>query len=679
MSTTTSSKIKRALPIGLVLTIVGYVLIEGLDGVRKVLHLGDTVDSDDTVVTGDDGGVTIGFADGTVLELGPDSHALLDSDVFNPAHAGGDLQGTIAAMQQAILAGQDPTAVFEATAAGGEQGSEGGHGFVRVGVEAQPGSDLYDASGGAGIGAPQSVPGGLVIDDTSGAAGNAVPSGFVPGGAEVLPTLSINNVTVLEPKPKGPPPETGEDGGHEGESGDTHGDTGGETGGEHDTDMGGPPVAGHGEDEEGTDHGEGETEHSSGLEEGHYGGPPESHAVFTVTLSAAVPYDVTVHFTTADGTAISGGSGVSEYDYGQTSGVLTIPAGETSATIEVQIYGDRTVEPDESFYLNLSDPTHAVIADGQGISTIIDSGHGEGEEGEGLTLVGTDGNDLLVTGGGPDTLIGGEGDDILAAGGGPDTLDGGPGNDQLYGLGGPDHMTGGEGDDVMAGFGGRDYMDGGSGNDLMDGGGAPDQMYGGEGDDTLYGGGGPDEMYGDTGNDTLYGGGGPDQMYGGEGNDLLMGEGGPDLMVGGAGDDTLKGGGGADEILGGEGNDILVGGGANDILDGGVGSDTLTGSSGADVFRFANIGDAPDSITDFTPGQGGDQIDIASVLQGFDPATDALSDFIQLNPAGDGYQLMVDPSGEGNFELLVTLQNVGGELDLDQLVTDGNIVVTTMT
>ncbi|HKJ94563.1 MAG TPA: retention module-containing protein, partial [Gammaproteobacteria bacterium] len=649
---TTSSKIKKALPIGLVIAIVGYVLVEGPDGIRKVLHLGDTVDSDDTIVTGDGANLSIGFPDGSVLDLGPDSQAMLDADVFNPAEAGGDIQAAIAAMQQAILAGADPTMLFEASAAGGEPASEGGHGFVRIGLEGQPGADLFSgAADGSGVG-PTSVPAALVIDEASGASQPFVPDGVVPGSAEVLPTLSISNVTVLEPKPKGPPPETG--------SGEDHGEDHGDD--HDDSEHGGPPVdQGHGEDEteHGTDeHGE-ETEHSSGLEEGHYGGPPESYAVFTVTLSAAVPYDVQVHFTTADGTAITGGSGVGEYDYGQTSGILTIPAGETSATIEVQIFADRLVEPDEYFYVNLSDPTNALIADGQGVGTIVDSGHGEGEEGEGQTLVGTDGNDVLITGGGADTLIGGEGDDVLVSGGGPDTLDGGPGNDQLYGLGGPDYMTGGEGNDAMAGFGGRDYMDGGAGDDILDGGGAPDEMHGGEGNDTLYGGGGPDQMYGDAGNDTLYGGGGPDQMYGGEGDDILVGEGGPDLLDGGAGDDTLKGSGGPDQLLGGEGNDILVGGGADDILDGGPGSDVLTGSSGADVFRFDNIGDAPDTITDFTPGQGGDQIDIASVLQGFDPGSDAIGDFVQLSPVGDGYQLMVDPSGGGNFEVLVTLQNVG--------------------
>jgi len=675
----TSSKIKKALPIGLVIAIIGYVVVEGPEGVRKVLHLGDTVDSDDTVVTGEDGSLSIGFPDGSVLDLGPESQALLDNDVFNPAQAGGDIQGTIAAMQQAILAGADPTTLFEATAAGGETGSEGGHDFVRVSLEGQPGSDLFEGGQGGGGGGPASVPGGLVIDEATGGGEQPIPSGFVPGGVEVLPTLSINNVTVLEPKPKGPPPEkgSGEDHGeeHDSEHGDDHGE-------EHDTEMGGPPVdTGHGEDEteHGTDeHGE-ETEHSSGMEEGHYGGPPESYAVFTVTLSAAVPYDVNVRFTTADGTAITGGSGVGEYDYGKTSGILTIPAGETSATIEVQIFGDRLVEPSEYFFVNLSDPTNALIGDGQGMATITESGHGEGEEGEGQTLVGTDGNDVLVTGGGEDTLIGGEGDDVLVAGGGPDTLDGGPGNDQLYGLGGPDHMTGGEGNDAMAGFGGRDYMDGGAGDDILDGGGAPDEMHGGEGNDTLYGGGGPDQMYGDAGEDTLYGGGGPDQMYGGEGNDILVGEGGPDVMSGGPGDDILKGSGGPDQLLGGEGNDILIGGGADDILDGGPGSDILTGSSGGDTFRFDSVDDAPDAITDFTPGEGGDQIDIASVLQGFDPATDALGDFVQLNPVENGYELMVDPSGGGNFEVLVTLQNVGDSLTLDQLVTDGNIVVTTLT
>lgn len=654
----TQSKLKKALPIGLVVSLIGYVVVLGPDGIQRVLHLGDPVHPDDTVVTGGDGSVSIGFLDGSVVDLGADAQTVLDGNVFDPATVGTvtDASALVAAMQQAVLAGQDPTTLFAATAAGEAADSEGGHGFVRV----------------ERTGQQTSIEGGGAADDLRGttsvanvaspADGRAGAGGSVLGGAEVnpvvapvMPVLTISDAMVVEPMAKGPPPEKGESGGHEGEEGGSTGHSGEET--THGSDSG------HGEEETSaggeTGHGEeGETEHSSGMEEGYHGGLTDAVAVFAVTLSAPATHDVTVQFTTADGTAIAGGSGVDEADYGKTSGTLTIHAGETSGTIEVQVVGDRTVEPDEYFYVNLSHPTNAVIGDGQGVGTIIDSGHGEGSEGDGVTLIGTPGDDVLVARGGPDTLYGGEGNDVLDGGGGPDSLYGGPGDDTLYGLGGPDHMEGGEGNDAMAGFGGQDVMDGGPGDDILDGGGAPDTMHGGTGADTLYGGGGPDQMFGDEGNDTLYGGGGPDQMYGGVGDDTLVGEGGPD---------TLRGG---------EGNDILVGGGAADTLIGGEGNDILTGSGGGDVFRFESLADAGDVIADFKPQQG-DVIDISAVLQGYESG-DPISDYVQLVPsaAQDGaLDLMVNATGAGEFELLATLQNAGA-VNLDDLLANGNLVVS---
>ena len=77
--------------------------------------------------------------------------------------------------------------------------------------------------------------------------------------------------------------------------------------------------------------------------------------------------DVTVHYATADITATAGG------DYTATSGTLIIPAGQISATVEIAVRGDRLGEPTETFAVNLSSPTNATIADGQGIGTILDN------------------------------------------------------------------------------------------------------------------------------------------------------------------------------------------------------------------------------------------------------------------------------------------------------------------
>ncbi|MBC6419310.1 MAG: DUF1194 domain-containing protein, partial [Prochloron sp. SP5CPC1] len=87
--------------------------------------------------------------------------------------------------------------------------------------------------------------------------------------------------------------------------------------------------------------------------------------VFTVNLSQANDYPITVNYATADGTAIAG------LDYTLTSGTLTFNPGQTSQTITVQVIGDNRVELDETFSVNLSNATNAdIAADNQAIGTI---------------------------------------------------------------------------------------------------------------------------------------------------------------------------------------------------------------------------------------------------------------------------------------------------------------------
>jgi hypothetical protein len=90
-------------------------------------------------------------------------------------------------------------------------------------------------------------------------------------------------------------------------------------------------------------------------------------ATFVVTLSRASGVDVTVHYSTANLSAMAGS------DYTARSGTVVIPAGRTSATITVAVTGDRLPESIEMFAVNLSSPTNATIADGQGLGTIVDN------------------------------------------------------------------------------------------------------------------------------------------------------------------------------------------------------------------------------------------------------------------------------------------------------------------
>jgi hypothetical protein len=90
-------------------------------------------------------------------------------------------------------------------------------------------------------------------------------------------------------------------------------------------------------------------------------------ATFTVSLSFVHDVDVTVHFATADITATAGS------DYTAAVGDVIIPAGQTTRTFAVAVKGDRLAEANETFFVNLSSPTNATIADGQGVGTIVDN------------------------------------------------------------------------------------------------------------------------------------------------------------------------------------------------------------------------------------------------------------------------------------------------------------------
>ncbi len=91
-----------------------------------------------------------------------------------------------------------------------------------------------------------------------------------------------------------------------------------------------------------------------------------TYFVFTVSLSAAYDAPVSVNFATANGTATTANK-----DYVATSGTLTFAPGETTKTITVEVKGDRKKEANETFFLNLSGVLNALLADSQGLGTIL--------------------------------------------------------------------------------------------------------------------------------------------------------------------------------------------------------------------------------------------------------------------------------------------------------------------
>ena len=95
------------------------------------------------------------------------------------------------------------------------------------------------------------------------------------------------------------------------------------------------------------------------------GGEP-NHLSIPVFLTEASTSTVTVHYTTANGTALAG------QDYVAQSGTLTFAPGVVQQNILVAVTGDATVEGDETFTVTLSDPSDgASIIDGSATGTIL--------------------------------------------------------------------------------------------------------------------------------------------------------------------------------------------------------------------------------------------------------------------------------------------------------------------
>ena len=86
---------------------------------------------------------------------------------------------------------------------------------------------------------------------------------------------------------------------------------------------------------------------------------------FTISLSAASDQIVSVDYATGDVSATQ------PSDYTQlTTTTLTFNPGETSKQVTVTVNGDTTVEPDETFTLNLSNAVNGTITDASGTGTI---------------------------------------------------------------------------------------------------------------------------------------------------------------------------------------------------------------------------------------------------------------------------------------------------------------------
>ena len=85
-----------------------------------------------------------------------------------------------------------------------------------------------------------------------------------------------------------------------------------------------------------------------------------------LTLSEVSGRDVEVTYTTSDGTAEAGS------DYTAATDTVTIPAGASGTTFDLEVLGDTDIEGDEDLTVTLSDPSNVAIGDGEATVTLLE-------------------------------------------------------------------------------------------------------------------------------------------------------------------------------------------------------------------------------------------------------------------------------------------------------------------
>ena len=346
-------------------------------------------------------------------------------------------------------------------------------------------------------------------------------------------------------------------------------------------------------------------------------------AEFQVSLSNASTETVSVNYATANNTAIAGS------DYTATNDTLTFAPGVTTQTFRVAVNGDTIDEANESFFVNLSNPSKATIIDAQGIGNIIDN------DTAGFTITPISGNTSEAGGTASFSvkLNSKPTADVTLSLASSDTTEGTISNSKLTftesNWNDAQTVTVKGVDDTLvdgniayrivtnaavsadAKYNNLNPVDVSvvniNDNDIpitnvING----NRLY----SDTLVGTAQNDQLTGYRGHDTITGGLGSDRIYGNAGSDALYGDmssmvgtvGGDDLIWGGSGSDRIYGGYGHDSLYGGVGNDQIWGDAGRDRLSGGLGSDSLTGGAGRDTFVLAK-GEGVDTITDFQMGR----------------------------------------------------------------------------
>ena len=195
--------------VGIVGAIFGTVKAVAGNGAERILHLGDRVFANELIVTADLSGISIEFSNGGRVDLGRNSEAVLDSDLYGPAEVDrAELVSAVEAAQRAILAGADPAAILGAPAAGGGGGGEDLSSEVnpppiieRTGLQVTPESG-FETEGlvlsntptlprQAGFTAQQTDTSPIVVNDPPVAVNDLVLSNIVDGSTISIPATAL--------------------------------------------------------------------------------------------------------------------------------------------------------------------------------------------------------------------------------------------------------------------------------------------------------------------------------------------------------------------------------------------------------------------------------------------------------------------------------------------------------
>ncbi len=362
------------------------------------------------------------------------------------------------------------------------------------------------------------------------------------------------------------------------------------------------------------------------------------------------------------------------------------------------------------------------------------------------TVIGLDfGTDTLtgiehvITGAGDDTLIGSDADEILESGGGLDIVTAAGGNDRVV-------VAVDEAVDSYAGGAGIDLLDFtalttdlvadlatqtaaftvgtvAAGDDFI----GFEGIIGGSGNDTIAGTAGDDTLIGGLGNDTLNGIGGSDRIEGGGGDDLMIAgsfirdgvfDGGAGLdtldlseltesivvnfeqgtifevgtkarlakeivdiegVISGSGDDTIFGSAGSNTIDGGGGIDTVSAGGGNDRIVFDVNDAELDGGSGIDTLAASGAGQNLDAAQ-LANTSAVEIVDLSGTGSNTFTATEGLvssiSDTGTVTVIGDGDDIartLGDWTVTGTLNDLVAPNTADLRVETEILVNDGTI------